>query len=113
MEYRQLGSSGLMVSVLTLGTMTFGGRGAFEKVGNTDLAGARRQIDMCLDAGVNLIDPADVYSAGQAEEILGEAVQSKRDDVLIASKVRFPMGDGPNMAGLSRHHVLSGFEASV
>jgi aryl-alcohol dehydrogenase-like predicted oxidoreductase len=113
MEYRQLGSSGLMVSVLTLGTMTFGGRGDFEKVGTTDLAGARRQIDMCLDAGVNLIDTADMYSAGQAEEILGQAVQGKRDDVLIASKVRFRMGDGPNMAGLSRHHVISGCEASL
>jgi aryl-alcohol dehydrogenase-like predicted oxidoreductase len=113
MEYRQLGSSGLMVSALTLGTMTFGGRGVFQKVGNTDLQGARRQIDMCLDAGVNLIDTADVYSAGGSEEIVGDALEGKRDAVLIATKVRFRMGDGPNLAGLSRHHVISGCEASL
>jgi aryl-alcohol dehydrogenase-like predicted oxidoreductase len=113
MEYRQLGSSGLRISALTLGTMTFGGGGNFAKVGNTDLAGARRQIDMCLDVGINLIDTADVYSTGGSEEIVGEALQSKRDDVLIATKVRMRMGDGPNMAGLSRHHVISGCEASL
>ncbi len=113
MDYRPLGTSGLEISALTLGTMTFGGLGNFKSVGETDLAGARRQIDMCLDAGVNLIDTADVYSAGRAEEIVGEALVGKRDDVLIASKVRFPMGDEPNMAGLSRHHVISGCEASL
>ncbi|HWE13712.1 MAG TPA: aldo/keto reductase [Solirubrobacteraceae bacterium] len=113
MEYRQLGSSGLMVSALTLGTMTFGGRGNFKNVGTTELEGARRQIDMCLDAGVNLIDTADVYSAGRSEEIVGEALAGKRDDVLVATKVRFRMGDGPNRAGLSRHHVISGCEASL
>ena len=113
MEYRQLGRSGLRVSCLTLGTMTFGGRGNFAKVGDTDLAGARRQIDMCLDAGINLIDTADVYSTGRAEEIVGEAVESKRDDVLISTKVRMKMGDAPNMSGLSRHHVISGCEASL
>jgi len=113
MDYRQLGSSGLQISALTLGTMTFGGRGNFAKVGDTDLAGARRQIDMCLDAGINLIDTADVYSTGRAEEIVGEAVESKRDDVLISTKVRMKMGDAPNMSGLSRHHVISGCEASL
>jgi aryl-alcohol dehydrogenase-like predicted oxidoreductase len=113
MEYRQLGTSGLRVSPLTLGTMTFGGRGNFANVGNTDLAGARRQIDMCLDAGVNLIDTADVYSTGRAEEIVGEAIESKRDDVLLSTKVRMTMGSGPNMSGLSRHHVISGCEASL
>ena len=113
MEYRQLGTSGLRVSPLTLGTMTFGGRGNFANVGNTDLAGARRQIDMCLDAGVNLIDTADVYSTGRAEEIVGEAIASKRDDVLLSTKVRMTMGSGPNMSGLSRHHVISGCEASL
>jgi aryl-alcohol dehydrogenase-like predicted oxidoreductase len=78
------------------------------------VAGAKRQIDMCLDAGVNLIDTADVYSGGRSEEIVGEALSGdKRDEVLLASKVRFPMGDGPNMAGLSRHHVISGCEASL
>jgi aryl-alcohol dehydrogenase-like predicted oxidoreductase len=113
MEYRQLGSSGLRISVLTLGTMTFGGEGEFKAVGNTDLQGARRQIDMCIDAGVNLIDTADIYSTGRSEEIVGEALEGKRDDVLIASKVRMSMGDGPNMAGLSRHHIIAGCEASL
>jgi aryl-alcohol dehydrogenase-like predicted oxidoreductase len=113
MEYRQLGSSGLQISALTLGTMTFGGAGNFAKVGDTDLAGAKRQIDMCLDAGINLIDTADVYSEGGSEEIVGAALDGKRDDVLVATKVRMRMGDGPNMEGLSRHHVISGCEASL
>src|ERR1022692_333288 len=105
MEYRALGKSGLRVSVLTMGTMTFGGSGPFKNVGTTDVAQAGRQVDMCLDAGVNLIDTADVYSGGQAEEIVGK--------VLLATKVRMPMGDGPNDAGLSRHHIISGCEASL
>ena len=113
MEYRPLGTSGLQISALTLGTMTFGGLGDFAKVGNTELADARRQIDICLDAGINLIDTADVYSSGRSEEIVGEALQGKRDDVLIATKVRFRMGPEPNMAGLSRHHIISGCEASL
>jgi aryl-alcohol dehydrogenase-like predicted oxidoreductase len=113
MEYRQLGTSGLRVSALTLGTMTFGGLGNFAKVGDTDLTGAKRQIDMCLDAGVNVIDTADVYSTGGSEEIVGQALEGKRDDVLLATKVRMTMGDGPNDEGLSRHHVISGCEASL
>src|SRR5919199_1127277 len=113
MDYRQLGRSGLRVSALTLGTMTFGGRGAMANVGNTDVAGARRQLDMCLDAGVNLVDTADVYSGGLAEEILGEALEGRRDRLLLATKARMPMGDGPNDAGLSRHHVIAGCEASL
>ncbi len=113
MEYRPLGISGLHISALTLGTMTFGGEGSFKKVGSTDLEGARRQIDMCIDAGVNLIDTADVYSTGRSEEILGEALAGRRDDVLIASKVRFAMGEAPNMSGLSRHHIITGCEASL
>jgi aryl-alcohol dehydrogenase-like predicted oxidoreductase len=113
MEYRQLGACGLQISALTLGTMTFGGQGNFKAVGNTDLAGARRQIDMCLDVGINLIDTADIYSTGRSEEIVGEAIEAKRDDLLVATKVRFPMGDAPNMAGLSRHHVIAGCEASL
>jgi aryl-alcohol dehydrogenase-like predicted oxidoreductase len=113
MEYRQLGSSGLEVSALTLGTMTFGGAGKHGDTGSTDVAGARRQLDMCLDAGVNLIDTADVYSGGRSEEILGEALAGRRDRLLIATKVRFPTGTEPNMAGLSRHHIISGCEASL
>lgn len=113
MEYRVLGSSGLRVSVLTMGTMTFGGTGPFANVGTTGVDEARRQVDMCLDAGINLIDTADVYSAGLSEEIVGEVLRGRRDQVLVATKVRMPMGTGPNDAGLSRHHVISGCEASL
>ena len=113
MEYRTLGRSGLKISVLTMGTMTFGGRGPFRNVGSTDVAQARRQVDMCLEAGVNLIDTADVYSAGLAEDIVGEVLKGRRDEVLLATKVRMPMGRGPNDAGLSRHHIISGCEASL
>jgi aryl-alcohol dehydrogenase-like predicted oxidoreductase len=113
MDYRQLGRSGLRVSALALGTMTFGGRGSMASVGRTDVAGARRQLDMCLDAGVNLIDTADVYSAGLAEDILGEALDGRRDRLLLATKARMPMGEGPNDAGLSRHHIIAACEASL
>jgi aryl-alcohol dehydrogenase-like predicted oxidoreductase len=113
MEYRHLGRSGLRVSVLTLGTMTFGGKGPFAAVGSTDVAGARRQIDLSLDAGVNLIDTADVYSDGASEEILGEAIRGRRDRVLLATKARFPMGEGPNDAGLSRQHLIAACDASL
>jgi aryl-alcohol dehydrogenase-like predicted oxidoreductase len=113
MEYRALGRSGLRLSVLTMGTMTFGGRGGFANVGTTDVDQARRQVDMCLDAGINLIDTADVYSDGLSEEILGEVLRGRRDRVLVATKVRMPMGTGPNDAGLSRHHIISGCEASL
>ncbi len=113
MEYRQLGSSGLRVSALTLGTMTFGGRDNFASVGSTDVAGATRQIDLCLDHGVNFIDTADVYSGGLSEEILGEALKGRRDRVLLATKARMRMGDGPNDAGLSRHHLIAACEASL
>ena len=113
MQYRQLGRSGLRVSVLTLGTMTFGGQGNFAKTGSTDVSGARRQIDLCLEAGVNLYDTADVYSRGQSEEILGQALQGRREKVLIATKARFPMGDGANDAGSSRQHLIKACEASL
>jgi aryl-alcohol dehydrogenase-like predicted oxidoreductase len=113
MEYRQLGRSGLRVSELTLGTMTFGGKGVFKAVGETDLDGARRQIDMALDAGVNLIDTADIYSVGASEEIVGQALEGRRDRVLIATKARFPMGRGANDAGLSRQHLIAACEASL
>jgi aryl-alcohol dehydrogenase-like predicted oxidoreductase len=93
--------------------MTFGGRAQFRDVGNTDLEGARRQIDTALDAGVNLIDTADVYSEGVAEEIVGQALNGRRDRVLLATKARFPMGEGPNDAGLSRQHLIGACEASL
>ncbi|GIH18134.1 aldo/keto reductase [Rugosimonospora africana] len=113
MEYRTLGRSGLRVSVLTMGTMTFGGTGNFANVGSTDVDEARRQVDMCLAAGINLIDTADVYSAGLSEQIVGEVLRGRRDSVLLATKVRMSMGSGPNDAGLSRHHIISGCEASL
>ena len=113
MEYRQLGTSGLKISALTLGTMTFSADGGSSPVGNTDVAGARRQIDMCRDAGINMIDTADAYSNGGSEEIIGEVLDGRRDDFLIASKVRMRMGEGPNMEGLSRHHIIEGCEASL
>src|SRR5919197_6340011 len=113
MEYRQLGRSGLRVSTLTLGTMTFGGTGAFAKVGDTEVAGARRQVDMALDAGVNLIDTADVYSSGISEEIVGEVLVGRRADVLIATKARMVVGEGPNDGGLSRYHLIASVEASL
>ena len=113
MQYRQLGRTGLRVSTFTLGTMGFGGTGWATPVGKIDVAGAREQIAIARDAGVNLIDTADVYSAGLSEEILGEALGGDREEVLIATKVRMPMGDGPNDAGLSRHHVIRGAEASL
>jgi aryl-alcohol dehydrogenase-like predicted oxidoreductase len=113
MEYRQLGQSGLRLSVLSLGTMTFGGGGWASALGATDVEGAKRQIALCLDAGVNLVDTADVYSGGLSEEIVGQALAGQREDVLLATKVRMPMGEGPNEAGLSRHHVIRGCEASL
>jgi aryl-alcohol dehydrogenase-like predicted oxidoreductase len=113
MDYRQLGNSGLRVSALTLGTMTFGGRDKFANVGTTDVDGATRQVDMCLDAGINLIDTADVYSDGLSEEIVGRTLRGRRDRVLLATKARMPMGDGPNDAGLSRHHIIRACEASL
>ena len=113
MRYRQLGASGLRVSVLTMGTMTFGGKGGFASVGSTGVEEARRQVDRCLDAGVNLIDTANVYSGGLSEEILGKVLEGRRDQVLVATKARMPMGDGPNDAGLSRHHLIGQCEASL
>ena len=114
MEYRQLGNSGLKVSALALGTMTFGGQGGFARVGAVSLAEAKRLIDLVVDAGVNLIDTADIYSAGLAEELIGEALGGKRPPgLLIATKARFPMGPGPNDRGLSRWHLIRACEASL
>src|SRR3712207_1355637 len=113
MEYRLLGRSGLKVSAVTLGTMTFGGQGVFAMAGNAGVEEARRQIDLCIDHGVNLLDTADVYSAGRSEDIVGEALGQKRGQVLIATKARFPMGTGPNDRGLSRHHLIRACEASL
>ncbi|MBO9099578.1 MULTISPECIES: aldo/keto reductase [unclassified Rhizobium] len=114
MEYRQLGRSGLKVSTITMGTMTFGGVGWAKTVGDLGVNEARRLVDICVDAGVNLIDTADAYSQGVCEEILGEIIGGPRkNDVLVATKVRFPMGEGPNSSGLSRQHLIAGCEASL
>lgn len=112
MEYRVLGRSGLKVSALTMGTATFSGTEAF---GQVDAAGALRQIDMCMDHGVNLFDTSNAYARGVSEEMLGAvlAENGRRQKVLVASKVRFGMGDGPNDAGLSRHHIIAQCEASL
>ena len=112
MEYRLLGRSGLKVSTLTMGTMTFGGS---ETVGHTDQANANRQIDLCLDHGINLLDTANVYNAGVSEEMIGVALSEgdRRQKALVATKVRFKMGAGPNEIGLSRHHIVAQAEASL
>lgn len=108
-----LGRSGLSVSVLTMGTMTFGGQGIFADVGSVQMDEARKQIGMCLDAGINLLDTADAYSSGESERIIGAAVKGLRDHVLLTTKVRFRTGDGPNNVGLSRHHIINSCEASL
>src|SRR5271168_1527042 len=114
MEYRQLGNSGLKVSVLTMGTMTFGGKGNFAKVGNVSQDEVARLIDLVADFGVNLIDTADVYSGGGSEGMLGAAMGGKRKPgMLIATKARFAMGGGPNDRGLSRWHLIRACEASL
>jgi len=114
MEYRQLGHSGLKVPVLSFGTGTFGGRGKFFGAwGSSDVAEATRLVDMCLDAGANFFDTADVYSKGLAEEILGKAISGRRDKVLISTKATFAMSGEPNDVGSSRHHLLASCEASL
>src|SRR5687768_5355890 len=113
MEYRQLGRSGLKVSVFSFGAMTFGGSGFFSTVGETKLDDARRQVDMCLDAGVNLFDTADVYSGGESEELLGQALGTRRPKVLIATKCLGRMGPGVNDLGSSRLHIVAACEASL
>ncbi len=113
MEYRQLGRSGLRVSTFTLGTMGYGGTGWAAMVGQIGVEGVRDQLAVARDYGINLVDTADVYSAGMSEELLGEALGTSRDDFLLATKCRMPMGEGPNDAGLSRHHVLRSAEASL
>ena len=115
MEFRRLGASGFSVPVLSFGTGTFGGKGEFfEAWGATDVAEARRLVDICLEAGLNMFDSADVYSRGAAEEILGEALKGRpRDSVLISTKATFRFDDGPNSLGSSRYHLISAVEGSL
>lgn len=109
MDFRRLGRSGLMVSELALGAMLFGETGSR----GTDPETATRMVRRFIEAGGNHIDTANVYSRGVAEEIVGKAVKGHRDDLVLATKVRWPMGDGPNDEGLSRQHVLASVEASL
>ncbi len=114
MEFRRLGYSGFKVPVLSLGTGTFGGKGEFFQAwGSTDVPEATRLVDICLEAGLNMFDTADVYSQGASEEILGKAIAGRRKDVIVATKASFPMGPGPNDRGNSRHHLTEACEASL
>jgi aryl-alcohol dehydrogenase-like predicted oxidoreductase len=114
MEYRYLGRSGLKVSVLSFGAGTFGGTGPlFGAWGNTATEEARRLLDICLEAGINLFDTADVYSNGASEEVLGSAIKGRRDKVIISTKTGLPMGDGPNDAGSSRIRLLDAVEGAL
>jgi aryl-alcohol dehydrogenase-like predicted oxidoreductase len=114
MEFRQLGKCGLRVPVLSFGTATFGGRSEFYRAwGSTDVAEAKRLVDICLEAGVSLFDTANSYSTGLAEEILGAAIAGRRNELILATKATFPMGKGPNEAGSSRHFLLRACEDSL
>jgi len=112
-EYRFLGSSGLEVSVLGFGTMTLGGEGRFAAMGNVQAGEAARLVGMCMDAGVNLYDTADMYSAGKSEEVLGKALGARRKEIVLASKVFFRIEPGTNKVGLSRRHIVESCEASL
>jgi len=114
MEFRTLGRSGLKVPVLSLGTATFGaGSEVFRAIGDSSVAEATRLVDICLEAGVNMFDTADIYHEGLSEEVLGQAVAGRRDKVLISTKTTFKMGPGPNEVGSSRYHLISACEASL
>jgi aryl-alcohol dehydrogenase-like predicted oxidoreductase len=116
MKHRPLGRTGLYVSEICLGTMTFGGQGWWKAMGEVDQGSANALVERALAAGVNFIDTADVYSEGHSERILGQALRDlkvKREDVIIATKVRGRSGPGPNAVGLSRGHIMDGVEASL
>ncbi|MER9200715.1 aldo/keto reductase [Mesorhizobium sp. M0933] len=114
MDYRNLGASGLKVPALSFGAGTFGGSGPlFGAWGNSDATEARRLVDICLEAGFNLFDTADVYSNGASEQVLGAAIKGRRDAVLISTKTSLPMGDGPNDAGSSRSRLIKAVEDAL
>lgn len=113
MHYRSLGKSGLLVSELCFGTMSFGQQGYWEKIGGLDQSAAQRLVDIALDAGINFFDSADVYSYGQSEEILGKTLKGKRDKVVLATKVRGRMSQEINDVGLSRRHIIQSCENSL
>lgn len=114
MEHRFLGASGFKVPVLSFGTGTFGGKGEFfEAWGATDVAEARKLIDICLEAGVTMFDSADIYSNGASESVLGEALKGRRDKVIISTKATFRFDDGPNSVGSSRFHLKRAVDAAL
>jgi aryl-alcohol dehydrogenase-like predicted oxidoreductase len=114
MEFRQLGGSGLTVPVLSFGAATFGvGNEFFEAWGSTDVKEATRMVDICLESGINFFDTADIYSNGSSEDVLGQAIGTRRGDVLIATKATFRMGDKPNSVGSSRYHLIKSCEDSL
>jgi aryl-alcohol dehydrogenase-like predicted oxidoreductase len=114
MEYRLLGNSGLKVSALSLGTATFGGSNEFFKAwGASDVKEATRMVDLAGEAGVNLLDTADIYSDGMSEELVGQTLRGRRDKFLISTKATFRLGEGPNDVGSSRHHLVKSCEASL
>ncbi len=113
MEYRLLGRSGLKVSAVSMGTFSFGGRGDFAMVASQGVKEAQRLVDTCIDGGINLFDTANMYSAGRSEEILGEVLEGRRDRILISSKARMRIGDGPNDEGVSRYHLIRECERSL
>jgi len=113
MEYRSLGRSGLKVSLHTLGTMNFSSEGFFGKIGTVSVKDAGRLVDVAVDHGVNLIDSANVYTAGKSEENVGQVLKGRSNQILVGTKVRFPMGNGPNEQGNSRWHIISECEASL
>ena len=113
MEHRLLGASGLEVSVLSFGTMTLGGEGRFAAMGNVQVEEARRLIEICIEAGVNLFDTADIYSFGKSEEVLGQALGAHRKDIVLATKCFVGLEPGANKSGLSRRHILEACDASL
>jgi aryl-alcohol dehydrogenase-like predicted oxidoreductase len=113
MQYRTLGRSGLKISALTMGTFSFGGDGDFAMVAKQGVKDARRLVDVCIEGGINVFDTSNMYSLGRSEEILGEVLEGKRDEVLISSKARMRIGDGPNDEGVSRYHLIRECERSL
>ena len=113
MRYRLFGRTGLYVSELCFGAMTFGGKGFWEVVGKTAQEEADRLVGLALEGGINFFDTADVYSEGESEKILGKALGTRRRDVVLATKVRGRVGPGPNQLGLSRRHILESIEGSL
>lgn len=113
MNYRQLGRTGLRVSELCFGTMTFGGEGMYKVIGETAQAEADRLVGVCLDEGINFFDSADTYSGGLSEQILGKALGARRKDAIVATKVRGRVGAGPNAVGLSRGHIMDSVDSSL